>query len=136
MPRIIMIDDDEDLLLATQLALEAHDFQVDTCSTSQEGIKRILSTEPDLVILDVIMDTDYEGFEVARALREKHNLRELPIVMLSNIHSLKKIPYRFAPDEEYLPVDVFLDKPVRSETLVKTIKELLGELREEPRHPL
>ncbi len=136
MPKIIVIDDDEDLLLATQLALEAHNFQVETYSTAQEGVSKILSVKPDLIVLDVIMETDYEGFEVARTLREEHNLRDLPIIMFSNIHSLKKIPYRFAPDEEYLPVDVFLDKPIEAEALVRTIKELLGELREEPRHPL
>ena len=136
MPKILLIDDDEDLLLATQMALEAHDFEVETAATSQQGIEKILNLEPDLLILDVVMDTPYEGFELARALREEHNLRELPIIMLSNIHSLKKIPYRFAPDDEYLPVDLFLDKPVEAETLVKTIREILGELREEPKHRL
>jgi hypothetical protein len=60
----------------------------------------------------------------------------VPIIMLSNIHSIKKVPYRFAPDETYLPVDVFLDKPIEPEGLVETINELLGERREEPRHPL
>lgn len=136
MPKILIIDDDEDLLVATQLALEAHGFEVETVATSQEGINKILSIEPDLVILDVIMETPYEGFEVARALREGHHLRELPMVMLSNIHSVKKVPYRFAPDEEYLPVDMFLDKPIAPEILVRTIREVLGELREEPEHPL
>ncbi len=136
MPKILMIDDDEDLLVATQMALEAHGFEVDTTPNAGEGISKILSAEPDLLILDVIMDTAYEGFEVARALREEHHLRELPIIMFSNIHSLKKVPYRFAPDEEYLPIDLFLDKPVDEEVLVRTIREVLGELREEPKHPL
>ena len=112
MPKILAIDDDEDILLAMQMALQARGFEVETATGAQEGIEKILRLEPDLVILDVIMETPYEGFEVARALREEHNLRELPIIMLSNIHSLKKVPYRFAPDEEYLPVDLFLDKPV------------------------
>jgi hypothetical protein len=46
------------------------------------------------------------------------------------------VPYRFAPDEDYLPVDVFLDKPVEPEALVDIIKEMLGERREEPEYPL
>ena len=136
MPKILVIDDDEDFLVAVQMALEAHGFEVETASDSREGIDKVLSTRPDLVILDVIMDTDYAGFEVARALREEHHQRELPIIMLSNIHSLKKVPYRFAPDEAYLPVDLFLDKPVEAEVLVRTIREVLGELREEPKHRL
>ena len=136
MPKILMIDDDEDFLVAAQLALEAHDFEVETAVTAQKGIDKILSVEPDLVILEVIMETPYEGFEVARTLREDHHLRELPIIMLSAVHSVKQVPYRFAPDKEYLPVDVFLDKPIKPESLINTIRALLGELREEPKHPL
>jgi DNA-binding response OmpR family regulator len=136
MPKILIIDDDEDLLLALQIALEAHGFDVQTATTSRQGIAKILSAEPDLLILDVIMETEYEGFEVARTLREKYHRRELPIVMLSAIHTVKEVPYRFAPDEEYLPVDIFLDKPIKPDALVRTIREVLGELREEPRHPL
>ena len=136
MPKILAIDDDPDFLLATRMALEAHGFEVETATTPKEGISKVLSIKPDLVVLDVLMPTDYEGFEVARAIRDEHNLRELPIVILSNVHSVKKVPYRFAPDEEYLPVDVFLDKPIEPEGLVRTIRELLGEQREEPKHPL
>jgi hypothetical protein len=52
------------------------------------------------------------------------------------VHSVKEVPYRFAPDEDYLPVDVFVDKPVELAVLVDTIREMLGERREEPKHPL
>jgi len=136
MAKILVIDDDEDFLLAMRLVLEANDFEVETATTPEEGINKVLSTKPDLVVLDVLMPAGYEGFEVARAIREEHNLRELPIVILTNVHSVKKVPYRFAPDEDYLPVDVFLDKPVEPEMLVDTIREVLGERREEPKYPL
>lgn len=136
MSKILIIDDDEDQLVAMQMVLEANGFEVETATTSQDGISKVLGVAPDLLILDVMMETPYEGFEVARCLREEYNQRALPIVMLSNIHSEKRVPYRFAPDEDYLPVDLFLDKPIEPEALVNTINELLGELREEPKHPL
>jgi DNA-binding response OmpR family regulator len=136
MPKILIIDDDKDFSFAMQLVLEDHGYYVETAMTPEDGINKVLGTKPDLVILDVIMPTGYEGFEVARALREAHNLRELPIVILSNVHSIKKVPYRFAPDEDYLPVDVFLDKPSNLDEVVDTVKEVLGERREEPAHPL
>jgi hypothetical protein len=56
--------------------------------------------------------------------------------MLTAVHSVRQVPYRFAPDEEYLPVDVFMDKPIEPDRLVETIKEMLGERREEPEYPL
>jgi len=136
MSKILIIDDDLDFNHVVQTVLEAHDFQVDTATTPEEGINKVLSTEPDLVVLDVMMPTGYEGFDVAREIREEHNLTELPIVILTNVHNVRGVPYRFAPDEDYLPVDVFLDKPVEPETLLDVIKEMLGERREEPEYPL
>lgn len=136
MSKILIIDDDEDFSLSVRIVLEAHDFEVETATTPEEGIDKVLNTEPDLVILDVMMPTGYEGFDVAREIREEHNLKELPIVILTNVHNVRKVPYRFAPDEDYLPVDVFLDKPVELDALVATIREMLGERREEPEHPL
>ena len=136
MSRILIIDDDPDFNHVFQMVLEAHDFEVDTATTPEEGIKKVLSTEPDLVVLDVMMPTGYEGFDVAREIREEHNLTELPIIILTNVHYVRKVPYRFAPDEGYLPVDLFLDKPVEPEALVDIIKEMLGERREELEYPL
>jgi len=136
MTKILVIDDDADFRLAVQVALEAHGFELEEAATPEEGIRKVLSVNPDLVILDVMMPTGYEGFDVAREIREKHKLIDLPIFMLTSVHSVKKVPYRFAPDEDYLPVDVFLDKPIEPEHLVATIQEMLGERREEPEHPL
>ncbi|MFL7809129.1 MAG: PleD family two-component system response regulator [Anaerolineae bacterium] len=136
MAKILIIDDDPDFVLAVRMPLEAAGFEVEEAATTEEGIKKVLGVQPDLVILDVMMPTGYEGFETARAIREEHGLKELPIVMLTSLHEKRKVPYRFAPDETYLPVDVFLDKPIEPDALVDTINELLGERREEPKHPL
>ncbi|RLC94804.1 MAG: response regulator [Chloroflexi bacterium] len=136
MPRILVIDDDRDFLLAVRMVLEANGMEMEEATTPAEGVDKVLSLKPDLVILDVMMPMDYEGFDVAREIREKHKLIDLPILMLTNVHSVKKVPYRFAPDENYLPVDVFLDKPIEPDTLVDVIQEMLGERRVEPRHPL
>jgi CheY-like chemotaxis protein len=136
MAKILVIDDDPDFLLAVRMVLEAHDLDMETAMTPEEGLSKVLSVEPDLVILDIMMPTGYEGFDVAREIREKYELIDLPILMLTSIHRTRKVPYRFAPDEDYLPVDVFLDKPIEPDQLVDTIQEMLGERREEPEHPL
>jgi len=136
MPKILVIDDDPDFRYAVRMVLEAEGFEAEMAADGEEGIAKVLDTQPDLVTLDVIMGEDLEGFEVARTLREDHDLVDLPILMLTAVHSVKQVPYRFAPDKEYLPVDVFMDKPIEPETLVDTIKEMLGERREEPEYPL
>jgi len=136
MAKILVIDDDQDLLDAVRLMLETEHFEVETALTPEQGIEQVKSVAPDLVVLDVMMPNDYEGFAVARTIREELKLRSLPIIILSCVHEKKAVPYRFAPDEDYLPVDVFLDKPIDTARLLEIVRELLGERREEPKYPL
>ncbi|MEA3341814.1 MAG: response regulator, partial [Chloroflexota bacterium] len=89
MTKILIVDDDADFRLAVRMVVEAHDFEMEEAATPEEGVSKVLSVEPDLVILDVMMPTGYEGFDVAREIREKHKLIDLPILMLTNVHSVK-----------------------------------------------
>jgi len=86
----------------------------------------VVSEKPALVILDVMMPNDYEGFELARAIREDLGKKDLPIILLTAVHTAKKVPYRFGPDDQYLPVDCFYDKPVEPKVLLNKVKELLN----------
>ena len=77
MSKILIIDDDRDFQEVTRTILEKHDFNVASAYNPEEGIKKVQSEKPDLVILDVIMPSDFEGFEVARKIREELKMREL-----------------------------------------------------------
>jgi len=136
MATILVIDDDQDFLDATRLTLQQAGFAVDTALTPEDGIRKVKNNTPDLVVLDVMMPVGYEGFEVAKTIRDDLKLRDLPIIVLTSLQEKKQLPYRFAPHADYLPVDVFLDKPARPEELVAKIKQLLGERRDSPRTPL
>jgi len=132
MVTILIIDDDPDFLETEGIVLESAGYHVEMAGTPEKGLEKVQSTKPALVILDVMMPDGYEGFDVARTIRETMNLRELPIILLTNLHARKKVAYKFAPDDTYLPVDVFLDKPVPPDELVATVKELLGDSVEMP----
>jgi CheY-like chemotaxis protein len=136
MLKILLIDDDLDCIEPLKIVLTSKGFGVETALSPQEGIEKVKQTNPDLVVLDVMMPNDYEGFEVAKHIRENLGLKELPILILSNVHNVKKVPYRFAPDKDFLPVDVFIDKPVDPDILLDMVNKLLGEKREDPRTPL
>ena len=126
MSKILIIDDDADYQYATRMVLEKCGFEVASAYNPEEGIEKVQSEKPDLVILDVIMPKDFEGFEVAKKIREELNMKQLPIILLTAIHVEKKVPYRFAPHEEWLPVDYFYDKPIDPDVLVAKIKEFLN----------
>jgi CheY-like chemotaxis protein len=127
MPKVLVVDDDPDFQEVHRVVLENRGFEVSAAYTAEEGLEKIRDEEPDLVILDVMLPDGYEGFEVARQVREELGLRDLPILILTSIHARKQVSYRFAPDDDWIPVDVFLDKPVEPEMLVNKVVEMLGE---------
>jgi len=136
MAKILIVDDDADFRQVCRVVLERGGFEVCEAVGPEEGLEKVHSAAPDLLILDVLMPDNYEGFDVARKIREDLKMHRLPIVMLTAVHDVKKVPYRFAPDEAWLPVDIFLDKPVSPDTLLQKVKEALGTYREEPSEPL
>ena len=136
MATILVIDDDPDFLDTTRVVLEDAGYTVETAMTGEDAIASIRRAAPDLAVLDVMMPDDLEGFTVARQIREDLGLRDLPIVILTSLHERRQVPYRFAPDAHYLPVDVFLDKPVQPAQLVATVGDLLGDRRDPSPKPL
>ncbi len=128
--KILIIDDDDDLVYAMRLPLEAAGFKVHRAATGDEGLRQVKEVKPDLIILDVMMDTTTAGFQVSLTLRspsptsEYANYRKIPILMLTAIHSTT--PLRFGPDQDYLPVDAFIEKPIEPGALVACVREWLA----------
>jgi CheY-like chemotaxis protein len=129
MAKILMVDDDPDILTAIRIPLEASGHEFFTAISGEEGLEKIKEVNPDLIILDVMMETTTEGFHVSLKLRDRSPdaeyaaYRHIPILMLTAIHTTT--PLRFAPDEDYLPVDAFLDKSADPDELLTRVDELL-----------
>jgi len=128
--KILIIDDDDDLVHALRLPLEAAGYSVSRAASGTEGLKKVKEVSPDLLILDVMMDTITEGFHVSLTLRspdprsEYKAYKQVPILMLTSIHASTSL--RFGPDQEYLPVDAFIEKPIEPAELLKKVREQLS----------
>lgn len=126
--KILLIDDDPDVRLSLRLPLESANYEIAEATNTAEGLAAVKRVKPDLVILDVMMDTTTAGFQLALDLHsqdpnsEYKEFRKTPIIMLTAIHSTT--PLRFSPDDDYLPVDVFLEKPVDPELLLDKVSKL------------
>ncbi len=136
MPKVLVVDDDADFRQVCRMVLEPAGFEVSEAGGPEEGLQMVQSERPDLLILDVLMPSDYEGFDLAVKIRQDLEMRDLPILLLTAVHEVKQVPYRFAPNETWLPVDIFLDKPASPKTLLQKVREALGMDREAPEEPL
>lgn len=129
MPKILVIEDDPDMVTALRLPLEANGYELAVASTGKEGLQKVKEVDPDLIILDVMMETTTAGFQVSLELRspdpesEYADYRDVPILMLTAIHTTTEL--RFGPDEAYLPVDDFVDKPVDPDVLLEKVRTLI-----------
>ena len=129
MAKILMIDDDPDVTLAMRIPLEAAGYEFHAALNSEEGFEKMKEVKPDLIILDVMMETATEGFQTSLKLRDRSPdaefaaYRDIPILMLTSVHTTT--PLRFAPDEDYLPVDAFLEKSADPEQVLALVEKLL-----------
>lgn len=128
--RVLIIEDDPDMALALRLPLEAGGYQVFDARSGEEGLQKVQEIKPDLIILDAMMETTTAGFQVSLALRSPDPrspyaaYRDIPLLMVTAIHTTTAL--RFGPDEAYLPVDDFVEKPVDPNVLLAKVEALLG----------
>ncbi|MHC4212041.1 MAG: response regulator [Planctomycetota bacterium] len=126
--KILIVDDDQDLRESLAAILEGRDYLVSTAGGREEGMEKIRSDRPDLLLLDVMMSEWQDGFEMARELKGDSELKGLPILMLTGVKDKTGIDFKSAAgDETWCPVDGFLEKPVQPEVLMEQIEKLLSE---------
>ena len=126
--RIVVVDDDPDVLAISKVTLESAGYQVSTASERAEGLSMIRTTRPDLIVLDVMMDTWQDGFTMARELRTDQDFARVPIIIMSAVQDQTGVDFKSAAgDPTWLPVQLFLDKPVEPTLLLSEVTRLLSE---------
>jgi CheY-like chemotaxis protein len=127
---ILLIDDDKDLVNTVRIVLESKNYRVRTAYNGKEGYDRIEERRPDLIILDVMMATDTEGFDFAYKLRNNPQYQNIPIVMVTGFPQkmVEMGPEKFQHIlGESWPVSNFLEKPVDPEQLLSVVEDTLRE---------
>ncbi|PIQ11675.1 MAG: response regulator [Ignavibacteriales bacterium CG18_big_fil_WC_8_21_14_2_50_31_20] len=118
---IVVIDDDHDILEATELILQASNFEVFTTDNPTNGYLLVKEKKPDLIILDVMMDEPDDGFFLAQKFRREGITT--PILMYTSISKVVGMEYGAG---EMVPVDDFVEKPISSSELIKKVKFLIN----------
>ena len=126
MAKILIIDDDNDFAEATKVILESRNYEVISADNTKEGLLLLENENPDLLILDVMMENKAAGIIISRQLRKNPKFQKLAILMLTGMREQTGF---FFPDEpkhsKFLPVNEFLEKPTPPEILLEKVEKLL-----------
>ncbi len=125
---ILVVDDDPDIRDSITIILERNGYRVRNAKNGKDALEAIKRKKPDLMILDIMMSTDTEGFDIAYELQNTPGFQNLPIIILTSF--LEKVREE-GPDEfqhimgEKWPAKWLFEKPVDNEKLLKKIRGIL-----------
>jgi DNA-binding response OmpR family regulator len=127
---ILLVDDDPDIRDSLRIVLEKEGYTVRAASGGKQAREELEKQRPDLMILDIMMATDTEGFDLAFDLRDRPEFEGMPIVLLTSF--LDKVREE-GPDQfqhilgEEWPAKWLFEKPVDSKRLIDKIEGILKE---------
>ncbi|MCX7682513.1 MAG: response regulator [Anaerolineae bacterium] len=125
---ILVIDDDVQLVDTVKTLLEAVGYQVLYAYQAEKGLEIARQHKPDLILLDVMFagPPGPDGIELSRRINQDADLRGIPVIILSGVRKVLDYPFRIAPDETWMPVKAFLEKPITPSRLLAEIEKILG----------
>ena len=125
---VLVVDDDPDIVATSRIVLESNGYEVQTAASGKEALDILSRVRPDVMLLDVMMTSDTEGFDLAFKLRQDPEFKDLPIIMLTAF--LDKVrtegpgPFVFILGEQW-PVEWLFEKPLDTKKLLAKIEAIL-----------
>ena len=127
--KILVIDDDPDFSAAITPILESALYDVVTALNPEEGKEKIFSERPDLILLDIMMDSLFDGFSLCHAIKmskEYQEFKDTPIIFVSAVKEKTGSRFQFKGEEQGMAgPDDYIDKPVKPNDLLARIERLL-----------
>jgi DNA-binding response OmpR family regulator len=133
--KVVMIDDNKDLLFTMETFLQRNGFEVHTAEDGQTGLDLIKKECPDVILLDIMMETLFSGFEVCKQVRADKQLMDTPIIGISAMGDELDLNYSQWPDYEYFRPDTFMEKPIDKQRLLQLIPEVIQKAQKRKRDP-
>ncbi len=133
--KILIVDDDADFVKSTKMILLADDYEVVVANDGKEGLKKVQEENPDLIILDIMMESIFEGFSLLSSLRSDPQFaafKDVPILMVSSVRADTGSRFAFDDAEDMgglTEPDDYLDKPFKPKELLERVADLLSKKR-------
>ena len=122
---VLLVDDDPDFRLQQKMQLEAAGYNVLEASSAKEAMQTLAKTEPDIALVDLMMEESDAGFQLCYKLKKR--AKPIPVIMVTSVASETGMEFDASTDEErsWIKADTLLNKPIRFEQLVREIDRLL-----------
>jgi len=124
MAKILIVDDDPDFTETTRIVLESAGHTVLNATSGDKGFARAREEKPDLIVLDVIMDSVLDGVSMSQSMYDDPEMRSTPIIMVTSIANTDYA--ELFPTDDYIHIQAFLTKPVAPASLLKRVDKLLA----------
>jgi CheY-like chemotaxis protein len=121
---VLLVDDDADFVEQNRLLLEDHGYRVRIAHSGRQALEEVADGRPDLIILDMMMESENAGFDLSRELRNSEYTKGIPLVMITSVNDIR--PFRIEPDHTWLPVDALIEKPVDPPLLLDVVNRILA----------
>lgn len=122
--KILFTDDDQDLVRSFQVILQSKGYEVLTASSGKEAVERLSLEKPDLLVLDIMMDSNLDGLNNLHKIKENPETKNTPVIVLTGMIDELGVNLRSAAED--LENVVFYNKPVNPQTLIEQIEQMLN----------
>ncbi len=120
---VLLVDDDADFVEMNRVLLQENGYTVRVAYSGKQCREEVSAHPPDLIILDMVMESASDGFNLSRELRNSERTKVIPLVMITSVNDSS--PFRLEPDRTWLPVDALLEKPVDPHLLLAVVDRAL-----------
>ena len=127
--KVLMIDDDADCRASVRYVLEGCGYTVIEADCGKDGLRKVVEHKPDLILLDVMMECDSEGYGVTHAIKHQEaygDFRSVPIIMMSSIQESPDELFPMSPESELIRPDRYIPKPVEARVLLEAVDKALA----------
>jgi CheY-like chemotaxis protein len=125
-PKILLVDNDVDFIDLNKAVLENSGFDVAVAYAGREVMDKVKFEQPNLIVLDLMMEKHDTGFAVAKSLKADPAYKNIPILMLTAVLGETGVDFNQDMDGYWMKTDGYANKPLTPEELVQKVNELLA----------
>ena len=129
--KILLVDNDVDFVDLNKAVLENNGYEIVTAFSAREGVDKVKIEQPDLIVLDLMMEKHDAGFSFAKQIKADPLYKQIPILMLTSVADVTGFGFSQELDGYWMKTDDYAEKPIMPDELLKKVKQLLEKADED-----